>query len=423
MRIKLNIAVQVSLMLCGVALAQGPPGVQIRTTRSDATVTMDRSLADGRALVGVADARKGPVLGLSAGDFTVVRAGETGKVVSVEPISRKVDVPRHVVLVLDNSYSLEERGVIQKELAELGAVLKALRPIDDVQMVVLRDRDTVKMGNRVLHVQVFKSNNPSELAEFAAKACNRKTVTDNTFLNEEIFAGVELLRGTPADGPRCLWVFSDGEELNSAFKMDVVSQAAQSVDNLSVWAVDCMPGPKMNEPMLKLASDTHGQGRKAGATADLLALFQQAGSRTEHRYAVAYDFPAREVVVQVQPARNPKTMTFSQAALFDFAKWDLKPEGKEQMKQYREQARAELSRADKVKVTGHTDNVGSAAYNKELSLKRAQTVRAYLVSLGVDPGKFEVNGEGKDKPVADNSTKEGQAKNRRVEVEVTGVEK
>src|SRR5580765_47438 len=168
MRIKSSVAVLVSLMLCGVAFAQGPPGVQIRTTRSDATVTMDRSLADGRALVGVADARKGPVLGLSAGDFTVVRAGETGKIVSVEPISRKVDVPRHVVLVLDNSYSLEERGVIQKELAELGAVLKTLRPIDDVQIVVLRDRDTVKMGNRVLHVQVFKSNNPSELAEFAA---------------------------------------------------------------------------------------------------------------------------------------------------------------------------------------------------------------------------------------------------------------
>ena len=88
MRIKSIIAVEVSLLLCGVALAQGPPGVQIRTTRSDATVTMDRSLADGRALVGVADARKGPVLGLSAGDFTVVRAGETGKVVSVEPISK-----------------------------------------------------------------------------------------------------------------------------------------------------------------------------------------------------------------------------------------------------------------------------------------------------------------------------------------------
>jgi len=426
MRIKSIIAVEVSLLLCGVALAQGPPDLQIRTTRSDANVTIERGLADGRALVIVSDAKKSPVLGLNAGDFEVTRAGESGKVVSVEPISQTVDVPRHVVLVVDNSYSLEERGVIQKQLTELGAVLKTLRPIDDAQMVVLRDRGAVKMGGRVLHVEVFKSNNPSELAEFAATACSHKNSTDNTFLNEEIFAGLELLRATPANGPRWLWVFTDGEELNSAFKMDVVSQAAQGIENLTVSAVDCMPGPKMNEPMLKLASDNRGQARKAGATADLLALFQKAGSRTEHRYAVGYDFPVKVAYVapaETAPAPSPKVMTFKQGALFDFNKWNLKPEGEEQLKRYREVTRAELSRADRVKVTGYTDNVGSAAYNKALSLKRAQTVRAYLVGLGVDPGKFEVSGEGMSNPVADNGTKEGQAKNRRVEVEVSGVAK
>jgi OOP family OmpA-OmpF porin len=435
MWIKRNIALQVALMMCGVALAQGPPDLQIRTTRSDATVTIERGLGEGKALVGVVDARKSPVLGLTVGDFTVARAGETGRVVSVEPISQTVEVPRHVVLVVDNSYSLEERAVIRKELAELGAVLNTLRPIDDVQMVVLRDGNIVKMGGRSLHVEVFKSSKPSELGEFAARACTHQATTNNTYLNEEIFAGVELLRQAPANGPRWLWVFTDGEELNSAFGMDVVNQAAKGVENLTVAAVDCMPGPKINDPLAKLASENHGQARKAGATADLLALFQQAASRTEHRYAVSYDFPARPAVAYApptepappaqpaEPAPSPKVVTFSQAALFDFNKWDLKPEGKAQLKRYREQTVAEMSRADRVKVTGHTDNVGSAAYNKKLSLKRAQTVRAYLVSLGVDPGKFEVSGEGMDKPVADNSTKEGRAKNRRVEVEVIGLGK
>jgi hypothetical protein len=94
-----------------------------------------------------------------------------------------------------------------------------------------------------------------------------------------MFAGLELLRGTPADGPRVLWVFTDGEELNSAFKGDVVSQAAQGVDNLSVLAIDCMPGPKIDDFLAKFASQYHGQAKKAGAAADLLALFQKAARR------------------------------------------------------------------------------------------------------------------------------------------------
>ncbi len=117
-----------------------------------------------------------------------------------------------------------------------------------------------------------------------------------------------------------------------------------------------------------------------------------------------------------------KVMVFEEAALFDVNKADLKPQGKEQIKAYREEVRAEMSRADKIKVTGYTDNTGSADYNKKLSLRRAEAVRDYLISLGVDPNKLEVSGAGEANPVADNSTKEGRAKNRRVEVEVIGLE-
>ena len=125
-----------------------------------------------------------------------------------------------------------------------------------------------------------------------------------------------------------------------------------------------------------------------------------------------------------QPApQAPKVMMFQEAALFDFDKADLKPEGKEQIKAYREQAKADLSRADKVKITGYTDNAGAADYNKTLSMKRAEAVRDYLVSIGVDANKMEAMGQGEAKPVADNSTQEGRTKNRRVEIEVTGLAK
>jgi OOP family OmpA-OmpF porin len=82
-----------------------------------------------------------------------------------------------------------------------------------------------------------------------------------------------------------------------------------------------------------------------------------------------------------------------------------------------------MSRADKVLISGHTDNVGDPDYNMKLSLKRAEAVRDYLISLGADPKKLQVIGEGMNRPIADNSTKEGRAKNRRVEVEVIGLGK
>jgi len=135
--------------------------------------------------------------------------------------------------------------------------------------------------------------------------------------------------------------------------------------------------------------------------------------------------PVAKQVTPPPPPPSPKAMvmTFEAAALFDFDKAVLKPQGKERIKEEIKEVKADMSRADKIKVTGHTDSTGTADYNKKLSLRRAETVRDYLVSLGVDGSKLEVIGAGEANPIADNSTKEGQAKNRRVEVEVIGLEK
>ena len=116
-------------------------------------------------------------------------------------------------------------------------------------------------------------------------------------------------------------------------------------------------------------------------------------------------------------------MVFDANVLFDFDKSNLKPGGKEALKAYLKEARAQLSRASKVKISGHTDNVGGQKYNQKLSQRRAEAVRNYLVSLGADSKKMTVFGKGETKPVASNKTKEGRAKNRRVEIEVVGLGK
>ena len=74
-------------------------------------------------------------------------------------------------------------------------------------------------------------------------------------------------------------------------------------------------------------------------------------------------------------------------------------------------------------AVGHTDGIGSNAYNDKLSVRRAESVKAYLVSKGIEPNRVYTEGKGKKQPVADNKTAEGRAKNRRVEVEVVGTQK
>ena len=72
----------------------------------------------------------------------------------------------------------------------------------------------------------------------------------------------------------------------------------------------------------------------------------------------------------------------------------------------------------KVEVIGHTDNVGLRESNVALSLARAEAVRSYLAGRGVDPGMVAVSGQGPDRPVADNASADGRARNRRIEFRV-----
>ncbi len=81
---------------------------------------------------------------------------------------------------------------------------------------------------------------------------------------------------------------------------------------------------------------------------------------------------------------------------------------------------AYLNRKDdeKIELGGHTDNVGSAASNAKLSQDRANTVRAYLLTKGIDPSRVSAKGYGMSIPIADNKTADGRAQNRRTEVKI-----
>ncbi len=104
--------------------------------------------------------------------------------------------------------------------------------------------------------------------------------------------------------------------------------------------------------------------------------------------------------------------------LFATAKFDLRPEARERLAKLSGIVLAHPGL--NLTVEGHTDNVGSDAFNQTLSEQRAQSVRQYLIDQGLDAGTITAQGFGKTMPVADNNTAEGRQKNRRVEIIVSG---
>jgi len=106
--------------------------------------------------------------------------------------------------------------------------------------------------------------------------------------------------------------------------------------------------------------------------------------------------------------------------LFDFGKATLKNELKDNLTEVAAILKTLLAESN-VEIEGHTDNVGNAASNKKLSEQRANAVLNHLVSRGVEKKRLKAIGYGLTRPVADNSTKEGQAKNRRVELVIKEV--
>jgi len=120
----------------------------------------------------------------------------------------------------------------------------------------------------------------------------------------------------------------------------------------------------------------------------------------------------------VPPAVAASKVTFAADAFFDFDKYVLKPEGRAKLDDL--VSKIKDVNLEVIIAVGHTDSIGTVAYNQKLSVRRAEAVKAYLVSKGIEKNRVYTEGKGKSQPIADNRTAEGRAKNRRVEIEVVG---
>jgi OmpA-OmpF porin, OOP family len=139
--------------------------------------------------------------------------------------------------------------------------------------------------------------------------------------------------------------------------------------------------------------------------------------------------PAPPPVAVAAPVLKPKpTVTLGAAELFGFNQATLTPAGRAKLdKEVVERAKNQYAEIRSISIGGHTDRLGSSEYNKKLSERRAEAVRAYLVSRGMDGSKIQSQGHGKTNPVkACPAQKDRKAliaclgPNRRVEIEISG---
>jgi OOP family OmpA-OmpF porin len=132
--------------------------------------------------------------------------------------------------------------------------------------------------------------------------------------------------------------------------------------------------------------------------------------------------PARAAApAPAAPAAAASKVTYAADAFFDFDKSVVKPAGKAKLDDLISKVKG--INLEVIIAVGHTDSVGSEAYNQKLSVRRAEAVKAYLVTKGIEKNRIYTEGKGEKQPVASNKTPEGRTKNRRVEIEVVGTRK
>lgn len=138
--------------------------------------------------------------------------------------------------------------------------------------------------------------------------------------------------------------------------------------------------------------------------------------------AAAEPAPKPAPVVAAKPAPKPEPVvekvSLKAGALFDVSKADLKPAGKSELDAMVSKIKDSNTQIEQITITGHTDSSGASDFNRKLSERRAEAVKAYLVSKGLSGDRIVTKGAGDAQPVASNKTAEGRAQNRRVDIDI-----
>jgi outer membrane protein OmpA-like peptidoglycan-associated protein/Mg-chelatase subunit ChlD len=403
-------------------------------------------IAPGKLLISASDSEGNPVRGLTAMDFIFLQKGKQARILGVETLETSQDVSLNIVLVVDNSASMKQRRAVDSILGAMENIYKIMRPIDNITLIVFDDDQTQTFGGKPLHVTVKQSNQPDELRTFLRESFDRG-LTAKTVLYEGMLAGLDMIRAMPEDGYKFMVVFTDGEDINSAYPETDVKKAAEGISKLEVYGIDYMPGEKMDPFLTSFAKDNGGRTWKATTAAELGPIFEAVSSKLLYRYVVDYQFlfpPTGSLALGTDAMRIEEITTIDSSPLLNyiyFAEGEsaidaryVRYQDQGQTGSFSEEAlrgtkekyanllniigrRMRANPEATVEVVGCNANIGEEKGRKDLSRARAEGVKAYLQYIwGIDPARMVVEARNLPEVPTSGRTPEGQAENRRVEI-------
>jgi len=435
----------IGLVAAGLCQAEEEQPLEIQTPGLRGKIVF-QVIDDDNLLVSVKDEQNNALRGLKAEDFSLRSGDRKARVLSVEPLEGRESVPLNIVLVIDNSGSMRERQAIEPLLSALVEFFKTLRPIDNVSVVVFDNQGDMPYKTHHLHTKAYASKFVPELQEFIRQAFD-EGLTSKTFLYEGIVAGIDLIRKMPAKDHKFLVVFSDGEDINSAFEDDVVISEAAGIEKLEVFAVDYMPGKRI-DPFLQSFAEAHqGQVWKATSASELLPIFQSFSTTLFYRYVVRYRFleppggalgmepgelnlemltlldgspVGNKVFFETGQSDIPDTYVLlkdrPQSAAFDKHKLTGSLDRYKNVLNIVGRNLTEIPEAH-IRIVGCNSDTGVEKGNLDLSQARAQAVEAYLRTVwGIDSSRMQIDARNLPAEPAPADRVGGRSENQRVEI-------
>jgi outer membrane protein OmpA-like peptidoglycan-associated protein/Mg-chelatase subunit ChlD len=403
-----------------------------------------RELENNKLLISAYDRDGNPVLNLTKDDFTVSRAGKMARILSLDPLALSEEVGLNIVMVVDNSFSMRMRNAIQPVLSAMENIFKILRPIDNVTLIVFQDQNTMPFGDRNLHVNWKQSSNVDELRAFLKDSFDQG-LTEKTYLFEAMLAGILKVREMPSDANKFMIIFSDGEDINSAFKSTLVTGAASGLSNFEAYAIDYMPGKQLDGFLNSFSRSHGGEAWKAYEADELPSIFEAVSSKMIHRYVLSYYFPPTGNITMVPGVINIEEVTTIETSpmlnyiYFDTGRSEI-PErynlfnlqkettgfsenalrgGQEKYLHMLNVIGSRLNQNTNatIRIIGCNSDFGEEKGRTDLSRSRAESVRAYFQYIwGISPERMEVSARNLPEIPSTSRLDLGREENQRVEI-------
>jgi outer membrane protein OmpA-like peptidoglycan-associated protein len=435
------------VLVFGLSLSSGHADevLQVLSNTADARISY-QAMDQNQLLVTALDAGDEPIRGLTADDIEVKLGSKKAKILTFEPLETNEKVGLNIVMVVDNSFSMKSRKAVKPLLSAMQEFLKSMRPIDTIHMIVFDNDNTMQIDGRDLHVKTLTSNNVIDLKAFLDNAFG-KGLSSKTMIYEAMVAGMAAMRKMPEKANKFFVVFTDGEDLNSAFKGDVVVSAARGISNFEAYVVGYMPGVGLNPFMKTFAKDHGGKVWKATEATDLLPIFESFSTRLRYRYVATYRFLDPPTgTLGIKPAKlhldaftmldgSPlKNTLFFQSGKSDISQPYVLFKNQEQTASFNpETLKSAMDRylnllnivghglaanpSLNIRIMGFNDGRVGEKDNLELSQRRALAVKTYLNEIwGVEESRMWIEAGNLPEKPAPEGQLGANAENRRVEI-------